>query len=74
MLLKLFKNFKLVLSINPLSSINTLKVTHKFKVTCKYRFCPSCEQKYSALWIEKTASSLINVKHRVVLFTNLKYN
>ncbi|HJH56269.1 MAG TPA: transposase zinc-binding domain-containing protein [Brachyspira hyodysenteriae] len=45
------------------------KTTHKFKVTCKSRFCPSCGKKYSALWTEKTASSLINVKHRAVLFT-----
>lgn len=42
---------------------------HKFKVTCKSRFCPSCGKKYSALWAEKTAGSLINVKHRAVLFT-----
>ncbi|MBS5038899.1 MAG: transposase zinc-binding domain-containing protein [Fusobacterium sp.] len=38
--------------------------THKFKVTCKSRFCPSCGKKYSALWAEKTAGSLIDVKHR----------
>ena len=43
--------------------------THKFKVTCKSRFCPSCGKKYSALWAEKTAGSLIDVKHRAVLFT-----
>ena len=43
--------------------------THKFKVTCKSRFCPSCGKKYSALWAENTAGSLINVKHRAVLFT-----
>ena len=42
---------------------------HKFKVTCKSRFCPSCGKKYSALWAEKTAGSLINVKHRAILFT-----
>ena len=43
--------------------------THKFKVTCKSRFCPSCGKKYSALWAEKTAGSLIDVKRRAVLFT-----
>lgn len=45
------------------------KATHKFKVTCKSRLCPSCGKKYSAIWAEKTASSLIDVKHRAVLFT-----
>ncbi len=45
------------------------KSKHKFKVTCKSRFCPSCGKKYAALWTEKTASTLINVKHRAVLFT-----
>lgn len=43
--------------------------TCKFKVTCKSRFRPSCGKKYSALWIENTAASLIDVKHRAVLFT-----
>lgn len=43
--------------------------THKFKVTCKSRFCPSCGKKYSTLWAENTAASLIDVKHRAVLFT-----
>ena len=37
--------------------------------TCKSKFCPSCGKKYSALWAEKTADSLIDVKHRAVLFT-----
>lgn len=45
------------------------KSTHKFKVTCKSRFCPSCGKKYSTTWAEKTASTLIDVKHRSVLFT-----
>ncbi len=47
----------------------TSNSTHKFKVTCKSRFCPSCGKKYSALWTEKTAATLIDVKHRSVLFT-----
>lgn len=47
----------------------TCKSTHKFKVTCKSRFCPSCGKKYSALWTENTAASLIDVEHRAVLFT-----
>lgn len=45
------------------------KSTHKFKVTCKSRFCPSCGKKYSTTWAEKTASTLIDVKHRSILFT-----
>lgn len=45
------------------------KTTHKFKVTCKSRFCPSCGKKYSSTWAEKTAATLIDVKHRSVLFT-----
>ena len=48
------------------------KATHKFKVTCKSRLCPSCGKKYSAIWAEKTASSLIDVKHRAVLLAYLK--
>lgn len=45
------------------------KSYHKFKVTCKSRFCPSCGKKYSTLWAEKTTSTLIDVKHRSILFT-----
>lgn len=42
---------------------------HKIKVSCKSRFCPSCGKRYSAIWTENTAASLIDVKHRSVLFT-----
>lgn len=42
---------------------------HKFKISCKSRLCPACGKKYAALWADKTAASLINTKHRAVLFT-----
>lgn len=42
---------------------------HKFKISCKSRLCPACGKKYDALWADKTAASLINTKHRAVLFT-----
>lgn len=42
---------------------------HKFKISCKSRLCPACSKKYAALWADKTAASLINTKHRAVLFT-----
>ena len=43
--------------------------SHKIKVSCKSRFCPSCGKRYASIWSEKTAASLIDVKHRSVLFT-----
>lgn len=42
---------------------------HKFKVSCKSRLCPACGKKYATLWADKTAASLINTKHRAILFT-----
>lgn len=42
---------------------------HKFKISCKSRLCPACGKKYAALWADKTAASLINTKHRAILFT-----
>ncbi|WP_156286674.1 IS91 family transposase, partial [Oceanivirga salmonicida] len=42
---------------------------HFFKLTCKSRLCPACGKKYSTTWAENTAASLINVKHRHILFT-----
>ena len=42
---------------------------HKFKISCKSRLCPACGKKYAALWTDKTAASLINTKHRAILFT-----
>ena len=43
--------------------------SHKFKISCKSRLCPACGKKYAALWADKTAASLINTKHRAILFT-----
>lgn len=43
--------------------------SHKIKVSCKSRFCPSCGKRYASIWAENTAASLIDVKHRSVLFT-----
>ena len=68
---RLFKNFLLAQLIKLSLFINALCVVVpiNLKFSCKSRLCPACGKKYAALWTDKTAASLINTKHRAVLFT-----
>ena len=68
---RLFKNF-LLCSIDKAFIVYQCPLcgsAHKFKISCKSRLCPACGKKYAALWADKTAASLINTKHRAILFT-----
>lgn len=43
--------------------------TKKVGFTCKSRFCTSCGKIYTDNWIDSMLGSLINVKHRHIVFT-----
>ena len=68
---RLFKNFLLVqlIKLFIVYQCPLCGSAHKFKISCKSRLCPACGKKYAALWADKTAASLINTKHRAILFT-----
>lgn len=48
------------------SECNTSK---KVGFTCKSRFCTSCGKVYTDKWIDNMLASLINTKHRHIVFT-----
>lgn len=45
------------------------KATKKVGFTCKSRFCTSCGKIYVDNWIDRMLSTLVNIKHRHMVFT-----